>query len=229
MTDEYTGSQAEGAGVDDPQASDATIEFEGQAYTPQQFVEKHNAAIKGMNEAQQRAAGFEKDITGMRQWADPMREAYNADPNVKQFWDNWHAGQPYQTNQLDPRTRELDEIRQQNLQLQWRFQLQDLQNQLGVEISPEMGQKLNEEMVKGNFRDPVAAYKSLAYDEHVAKAGNEGRRDAANKLASNKAAYQKPPSPGGHKTQKVDTKGMSREKKEAEYMKVWGDADFSPD
>ena len=224
MTDEYIpDGQGEGAVTPEEsggQASDPVIEYDGQSYTHAEFSEKHRQSVREMNEAQNKLAEQSK-------WAEPMRGAYNTQPHIKEMWDKWYQGQPV-NNQLDPRTRELDDLRAQNLQIQWKLQLQDMRSQ-GNEIPPEMETKILTEMAQGNVRDPLTAFKALAFDDAVKSAGNEGRKEAANKLASNQAAYKQPPTGGDRTAPAKDMKGKSTSEKMDSYMKDYGGRDFLMD
>jgi hypothetical protein len=206
------------------QASEPVVNMpDGSSVPVSQAVGKWNDMLKGMNEAQRQAADYEKELASYREWADPIKERYNAGPDEQRAFNEWWQGQQgtaeptYQPQGSDP----LDPVNQRLRDLETRDRDRDFKDQLrevdqwarsqGLELDDEKQGQLLRHIHRTDL-PALAAAKDLFFDDVVRLNRDQSVKQTADKLNRGQRAYPKteagytPPSP-------KDVKSMSREEK----------------
>jgi len=198
-----------------PQAEGSVIEWQGQKYNPNDFLSKHEAAVRAMNEAQQRAAEAEKQIKEYESWAPAVRDAYQSDPDG---FNNWYQnvvgegqGHSRAPNALDPNVQRLEaqEVEIQRLKME-----RELDNMAarGFEMTPNMRQEIAREIYVSKIGDVEAVYKKLYWDRALAQARENAVSDTASTLNKGRQ-YHRPPEGSAKAPAPVDVSKLSREER----------------
>lgn len=195
-----------------PQAQEPVYEVGGEKIPASQLLSRYQASVKGMNEAQERAAVAEKSLDEVKSRWDPIEQRYVSDSEFRTaFEEAWTGGegQERQPAPLDPRVQDLELVKRDNLLLKMRFDFNDLRAK-GHELTPEMENQIFT-FVRANpkYTDTTMVYRHLFWDKNLTTAREQAVSTTAERLKKGKGAYTAPPE-GGHKPETpINVKEMS--------------------
>lgn len=219
---ETTGQEGTEAASSDAQPtfdpSSQTVEVSGRTMTIADLQKSYTESEKTMRQSQQDLHTANAKLEGLS-WAPDILQRYNNEADFKSGFDALLEGQGRQAPQeFHPQYQEIQQLKQEQLLQRWERQFDQLR-QDGNDLSKDQEMQILQELNSQRFQDAESAYKTLFWNEALAKARDQSASQTMEQHSENTSAYSQPAKGTAKSSAPPDVSKMSSEEWDSAMLK----------